>query len=68
MVKEYIIYTTEGHTIAPNEEIEVDNCQVLGFVKGENANEAKANLLNENSWIVKAGFSEEAFVVRQLVS
>ena len=29
-MKEYIIYTTEGTTYAPNETVEIDNCQILG--------------------------------------
>lgn len=33
-MNEYIIYTTEGHTIAPNENVEVENCQVLGCATG----------------------------------
>ena len=39
-MNEYIIYTLEGYTIAPNESIEVENCQVLGFANGSNIDEA----------------------------
>lgn len=66
LMKEYIIYTTEGHTIAPNENVEVENCQVLGRVYGKDEKEAQANLLEENPWILKAGFSPSRFIVKQL--
>lgn len=65
-VKEYIIYTPEGVTIAPNEECLVENCQVLGCVLGENPADAVDVLLRENSWIIKAGFSRDEFIVKQL--
>ena len=67
-MNEYIIYTTEGYTIAPNEDVEVENCQVLGCVCGNNAAEAEDNLLKENPWIAEAGFNRSEFIVRQLLS
>lgn len=67
-MNEYIIYTTEGHTIAPNEDVEVDNCQVLGSANGSNKNEAIDNLLRLNPWIREAGFSRSEFIVRQLMA
>ena len=65
-VKEYIIYTPEGATIAPNEECLVENCQVLGCVSGANLNEAIDVLLRDNSWIREAGFLRDKFIVREL--
>ncbi|MBQ6190322.1 MAG: hypothetical protein IJK45_09145 [Bacteroidaceae bacterium] len=65
-MNEYIFYTTEGYTIAPNEEIQLDNCQVLGFAMGDNVKEATEHLLKENLWIIEAGFNAESFIVRQL--
>ncbi len=67
-MNEYIIYTTEGHTIAPNESIEVENNQVLGRAHGNNPQEAKDNLLKENPWIRDAGFNRSEFIVEQLLS
>ena len=66
-MNEYIIYTTEGYTIAPNEDVEVENCQVLGCVHGNTPQEAKDSLLKENPWIRKAGFDPSEFIVRQLL-
>lgn len=66
-MNEYIIYTTEGHTIAPNENVEVENCQVLGCASGKNKDEAKNNLLKKNPWISEAGFNSSEFIVRQIV-
>ena len=67
-MKEYIIFTTEGQTIAPNEDVEVENCQVLGRARGNNPEEAKDNLLKENPWIAEAGFSRSEFIVEQLIT
>ena len=47
-MNEYIIYTTEGYTIAPNEDVEVENSQVLGRIYGNYQDEAKDNLLKDN--------------------
>lgn len=67
-VNKYIIYTTEGYTTAPNESYEVENCQVLGFARGNNPDEAKDNLLKDNSWIAEAVFNRSEFIVEQLLS
>ena len=67
-MNEYIIFTTEGHTTAPNENVEVENCQVLGRARGNNPNEAKDNLLKDNQWIAEAGFNSSKFVVVQFLS
>ena len=65
-MKEYIIYTTEGVTIAPNENCLVENCQVLGCAVGKDPQSAIENLLRENQWIIEAGFSKDKFITRQL--
>lgn len=67
-MNEYIIYTTQGHTIVPNENIEVENCQVLGCDFRNNKDEAQENLLKENPWIGEAGFNKSEFIVRQLMT
>ncbi len=67
-MNEYIIYTTEGHTIAPNEDVEVENCQVLGLAFGNNPEEAKENLMRDNPWIEEAGFKESEFIIKQLLT
>lgn len=67
-MNEYIFYTPEGYTIAPNENVCVDSCQMLGIAKGKNEREAKNNLLKENSWIVEAGFDPTEFMIRQLAA
>jgi len=61
-MNEYIFYTCEGYTEPPLEDKTVENCQVLGRATGKNAEDAKENLLKNNSWIVECGFDiEEAF-------
>lgn len=67
-MNEYIIFTTEGFTTAPNENIEVENSQILGRVCGNNTEEAKINLLKDNPWISEAGFDSSEFIVEQLLT
>ena len=67
-MNEYIFYTTEGQTYAPNDSIEVENCQLLGTANGSNESEAQENLLNENPWITEAGFDPAEFLVRQILT
>ena len=62
---EYIFYTTEGFTQAPEGD-DVENCQLVGRAFGDNENEAKNNLLKENPWIEEHGFDEEMFVGKEL--
>ena len=66
MMNEYIVYTTEGYAIAPNEDVEVENCQLLGCAYGHDVKEAVRNLLDENPWILEAGFNKSEFIIRQL--
>lgn len=66
-MNEYFFYTAEGYTYAPNENYEVENCQVLGIATGKDKSEAQKTLLKENPWIVKVGFNPSEFFVKQLV-
>lgn len=65
-MNEYIFFTAEGQTTAPNETYEVENCQMLGTAKGKDELEAKQNLLKENPWIEEAGFDSAEMMARQL--
>ena len=67
-MNEYIFYTTEGSTIAPNEDVNVENCQVLGRTIGRNVEEAQKTLLKDNPWILEAGYNAEEFIVKQIVT
>lgn len=67
-MKEYIIYTTEGTTYAPDETVEIDNCQILGRECGVDSEDAIRNLLHNHAWIVEAGFDTSAFIVKQIVT
>lgn len=64
-MSEYIFYTTEGFTQAPNGK-DVKNCQVLGRAFGKNVKEASCNLLKANPWIEEAGFDIADLIVKQL--
>lgn len=66
-MKKYIILTSEGRTIAPNENVEVNNLQVLGIVENvNNEDEAIVKLLRENTWIIDAEFNVFDFIIYQL--
>ena len=67
-MKEYLFYSTEGYTEGPNTDYNVNNCQVLGRVKGSNLPDAINNLLKENEWITKAGFSIESIAYVQVIT
>ena len=53
----FIFYTSEGSSEAPDGE-DVENCQMLGYAEGENANLALENLLRQNAWISEHGYKE----------
>ena len=67
-MNEYIFYTTEGFTEAPNANIAIDNCQVIGRAHGTNEKEALNNLIAENEWILEAGFDPSSFITQQLMT
>lgn len=67
-MNEYVFYTTEGITLAPNEDDDIDNCQLLGFVEAKNCSEAKDLLLENNPWIVEKGFSMSKIMVKQVLT
>ena len=67
-MKKFIIVTSEGQTIAPNVNFEVNNLQVLGIVDDVmNEDEAIIKLLKENSWIIDAEYNVYDFKVYQLL-
>lgn len=60
-MKYFIFITKEGHTYQPNSqstEPDIDNCQVLGFVHGENEAKAVDNFLKENEHLIDTSFNE----------
>ncbi|MDD2594752.1 MAG: hypothetical protein PHD11_02900 [Bacteroidales bacterium] len=66
-MKTFIFYTPEGYTFPPDENKEVDNCQLLGIASGKDLNEATNNLLNENPWILKVGFTINKIISKRIV-
>ena len=61
----YIFYTDECQTFAPNDEC-INNLQILGFEKGDTQEEALENLYKNNAWIEEYGFSRESIVCRAI--
>lgn len=67
-MNEYLFFTTEGNTTAPNADIEVENCQLLGRIRATSIEMARGKLLEENSWIEKAGFTLGEFIQEQIIT
>ena len=59
-MNEYIVYTTEGYTSAPDSNVDIENCQVLGFAEGSSEEDAINKLFEQNEWLPKAGFTMNA--------
>jgi len=60
-MKNYIFITEEGVTYQPNStssEPDIENCQVIGFAKGNNEDEAFKNLKKENEYLLDTNFNE----------
>ena len=64
---EYIFYTTEGFTQAPDGN-DIENCQLLGRAFGKDKHDALSNLLKENSWIEDRGFELDEVICNELSS
>ncbi len=59
--RHYIFITTEGHTFQPDSdqaEPDIDNCQVLGWAEGDDAEAAFHALVVENPWLLETTFEE----------
>ena len=57
----YIFITTEGYTFQPESESidpDIENCQVVGFAKGKNPQQAFENLIKENDYLLETTFDE----------
>lgn len=67
IMSEYIFYTTEGFTQAPDGE-SIENCQLLGIACGVDENDALDNLLKQNLWIVKRGYNPSEISYKRLSS
>lgn len=67
-MKKYIFLTNEGETIAPNEELEINNMQVIGIVENvTDKDEALKKLLIENPWIWESDFNVAEFIVFEIL-
>ena len=64
---EYIFYTTEGFTQAPDGN-DIENCQLLARAYGKDKHDALSNLLKENPWIKERGFEPCEIICKELVS
>lgn len=59
--KLYVFISTEGYTYQPDSvsiEPDIENCQVIGFSKGRDIDDAFENLLQENIYLIKTTFNE----------
>lgn len=62
----YIFYTDEGQTFAPNDKC-INNLQILGFESGETQEEAMDNLYKNNTWMEEYGFNRKNIECRAIV-
>jgi len=61
LLNRILIITTEGNTYQPGSEAaepDIENCQVLGFAKGDDADAAFCVLLQENAYLLETSFDE----------
>jgi len=66
-MKKFIFLSKEGETIAPNNEYEVNNLQVIGIVEDvQSEDDGLKKLLKENPWIWESGFNVAEFIVYEL--
>ena len=56
-MKRFIFYTSEGFT-EDKQNKPTENCQILGWSKGKNSQEAFRNLLKENKYLEEIDFNE----------
>lgn len=65
VMAEYIFYTTEGYTQAPDGE-DIENCQLLGTAFGNDKYDALANLIKNNPWIKERGFNPSKAICKEI--
>jgi hypothetical protein len=57
----YIFITTEGYTFQPGSESiepDIENCQVIGFAKAKDEQDAFQNLVRENDYLLETTFDD----------
>lgn len=62
---EFVFYTSEGQCNAPDNS-DVENYQILGFIKGRDVNDALNRLIEENTWILDKGYRVEDIRQKEL--
>lgn len=65
-MNEYLFYTTEGVTYPPNITANIENCQIVGYSKGNDKTLALHNLLIENPWIEESQFDVSKIIGMQI--
>lgn len=68
MMKNFIVYTTQGTTYGPNIDVNIENCQVLGIIYADSNEDAIDTLFEKNECINDAGFTKGYAVAKQLFS
>lgn len=67
-MNEYIFYSAEGETLAPNIDVVIENCQVLGSTRASDIKHARKFLQQENPWINGAGFDMAKTITKQVLT
>jgi len=66
-MKRFIIYTTEGYTIAPDN-TDIENCQILSFEDANSKEEARDKFFAHHQDLFKHGFSRCKVVCVEIVN
>lgn len=64
----YVVYTTEGSTSGPNTDIDIENCQILGFIDEISEIRAIEKLFDQNRLFKLAGFSPDKAVALKVLT
>lgn len=65
MMNNYIFYTGEGYTFAPDNS-SVENFQILAFVSAENMQSAKEDFFKNYSYFFEHGYSIEEVICKRI--
>ena len=65
-MNEYLFYICEGYTYPPEDDKEVENCQLLGSACGIDVLDARNHLEKSCPWIKDCGFHIEESLSKQI--
>lgn len=67
-MNQYLFTTQEGMTIAPDNNVKVDNCQLLARVDATSIVQARNSLIIRNPWILECKFNPNNCTIDQIIT